>query len=71
MSEQTHRLVHLAARAKTKVETQGMRGLTNLSQDEVFAMAFVCDLFLEDYEGPLTRGEPVTTPNPKTEQETP
>ncbi|KQI69400.1 hypothetical protein AN189_02975 [Loktanella sp. 3ANDIMAR09] len=52
------RIVALASRAKTKVKQRGKRGVLDLTEDESFALAYVADVFLADYTGPLTRGEP-------------
>jgi hypothetical protein len=60
----------LASRAKTRVKVQGKRGMTDATEDEVRAMAFFCDLFLADYSGPLTKGEPDLTLTPNLELET-
>jgi hypothetical protein len=65
-----HRMVVLASRAKTRVKEQGKRGLTDASEEEVWAMAFFCDLFLADYTGPLTKGEPDLPLIPTPEVET-
>ncbi len=52
-----HRKIALAARAKTKVKARGHWAVCTLSADEIEAMAFALDLFLEDYEGALMKGE--------------
>lgn len=51
----------LAARAKTRIKAEGRRGLIGASLEEVQAMAWVCDLFLNDYPGPLSKGGPDMT----------
>lgn len=53
-----HRMAALASRAKTRIKVSGKRGLTDASEDEIYAMAEICDLLLEDYNGPLIHGEP-------------
>lgn len=63
------RMVALASRAKTKVKEYGHRAVCDLSADETLALAFIADLFLADYSGPLTRGEPIII-NPQHELET-
>lgn len=55
---ETKRQMQLASRAKTKVKKQGHRGICDLSFDEIRALAFIADIFLVDYEGPLIRGDP-------------
>ena len=69
VNPKVHRMIALASRAKTRVKVQGKRGLTDATEDEVRAMAFICDLFLADYTDPLTKGEPDLTlaPNPELE----
>lgn len=52
------RMIVLASRAKTKVKQRGTRGICDLSFDEIRALAFIADVFLADYHGPLTRGDP-------------
>lgn len=66
---EVHRMIALASRAKTRIKENGKRGLTDATEDEVFALAFFCNLFLADYTGPLTKGEPDLThiPNPEME----
>lgn len=49
-------LVALAARAKAKVKATA-RGWSMLSQQEIVALAFVADVFLEDAVLPQARGQ--------------
>lgn len=64
-----HRMIALASRGKTRVTRQGQSRVCDVTFDEVLAMAEFCDLFLADYPGPLTKGEPDLTliPNPEME----
>jgi len=55
---ETTRQMQLASRAKTKVKKYGHRGICDLSFDEIRALAFIVDILLVDYEGPLIRGDP-------------
>ncbi len=67
---QTHRMIALASRGKTRVMRLGQNRACDITFDEVLAMAQFCDLFLVDHPGPLTRGEPDLTLNPTPEMET-
>ncbi|MCH2165934.1 MAG: hypothetical protein MK098_15005 [Marinovum sp.] len=53
-----HRVTALASRAKTRIKNWGQRGLTDASEEEIFAMAYFCNLVLEDYPGSLIPGAP-------------
>lgn len=64
-----HRVAGLASRAKTRIKVYGKRGLTDASEEEIRAMAEFLDLFLEDYPGPLTPGEPDLALKPTPELE--
>lgn len=68
-SDDIKRQMQLASRAKTKVKKQGHRGICDLSFDEISALAFIADLFLVDYEGPLIRGDPDPDQPPPTQTE--
>lgn len=66
---ETHRMIVLAARGKTRVMKQGNNGATSVTHEEIVAMAWFCNAFLEDYPGTLTHGEPNLNLVPIPEQE--
>lgn len=64
-------LTLLAARAKTRIKRRGAQGVSETSMDEIMALAFIADVYLEDYTGPMTRGADNYDPHPhSTELET-
>lgn len=64
-------LTLLAARAKTRIKRRGTQGISETSVQEIMALAFIADLFLADYTGPMERGAANYDPHPhNTELET-
>lgn len=68
------RMVSLASRAKTRIKAMGgnmlQRAQTDVTTDEIMAMAEFCDLFLEDHPDALKKGDPDISDIIKTEKET-
>lgn len=57
-------LTLLAVRAKTRIKRRGAQGVSETSMDEIMALAFIADVYLEDYTGPMTRGADNYDPHP-------
>lgn len=57
-------LTLLAARAKTRIKHRGMQGVSEISNEEIMALAFIADHFLDDYTGPMVLGDENYEPHP-------
>lgn len=64
MSIDVAEMTALAARAKTRIKQRGRQGLSEVSENEIMALAFIADVYLEDYTGPMTRGADDYEPHP-------
>ena len=56
------KMVALAVRAKVKINTV-KRGWSLISQEEIIALAFIADLFLEDYQPVKIQVAQTSSPN--------
>lgn len=57
-------LTLLAARAKTRIKRRGRQGVSETSMEEIMALAFIADVYLEDYTGPMMRSADNYDPHP-------
>ena len=62
------RMTLLASRAKTRAKTR-KGGLFVTTQEELFALLYFADLFLEDFPGDVSPGEIELAPHPSLEKQ--